>query len=107
MKKKLLWIDISALFIIVLVLIGSISEKPLTFSAESAADKELYKELLANHPFNNRNIDLTEWEEMPKQDRPDLAWEQDYLATMNPATGRPEREKLTPILQMTKAMMYG
>jgi hypothetical protein len=64
-----------------------------------------YEEFLANHPFNNRKVDLKEWENIPKADRPDLAWEQDYLATMNPATRRPEREKLTSVLEMTKAMM--
>jgi hypothetical protein len=64
-----------------------------------------YEEFLAKHPFNNRKINLEEWENTLKADRPDLAWEQDYLATMNPATGRPEQEKLTPVREMTKAMM--
>ncbi|MFY0627305.1 MAG: choice-of-anchor J domain-containing protein [Reichenbachiella sp.] len=34
---------------------------------------------------------------MVKRDRPDLAWELDFLLTMNPATKKPEREKLLNI----------
>lgn len=32
---------------------------------------------------------------LPKKDRPDLAWEQDFLMTMNPHTKKTEREKTT------------
>lgn len=36
---------------------------------------------------------------LPKKDRPDLAWEQDFLMTMNPHTKKTEREKLHLTLQ--------
>ncbi|MFZ4546025.1 MAG: GEVED domain-containing protein [Bacteroidales bacterium] len=48
--------------------------------------KEKWGKLLANHPYNNRpQISNKEWKKIPKADRPDLAMEQDYLMTMDPA----------------------
>ncbi|MEQ9405177.1 MAG: choice-of-anchor J domain-containing protein [Cyclobacteriaceae bacterium] len=51
-----------------------------------------YETFLKNHPYMNREFD--EVASMKKQDRPDLAWELDYLLTMDPATGQPERTRL-------------
>jgi PKD repeat protein len=44
-----------------------------------------------------------ELQQIPKQDRPDLAWEQDFLATLDPALGRPTPEVLLPIYQQVAA----
>ena len=64
-----------------------------------------YEEFLASHPYNDdaRKIDLEEWENMPKADRPDLAWQQNFIMTMDPALGYPTPEKL----QLAKSRLQG
>ncbi|MCB0588430.1 MAG: hypothetical protein KDD06_24265, partial [Phaeodactylibacter sp.] len=58
-------------------------------------EKTAWAELLAGHPFTNRSLKTEEeWERIPRKDRPDLAMEQDYLMTMDPALGRVPRERL-------------
>ena len=74
------------------------------------SEREKYEEILREHPFNNRErkIDSTEVEnddneaieereeeEENNPDRPDLAYEQDFLRTMDPALLRPTPEVLT------------
>lgn len=64
------------------------------YTDSSTADKDDYQQYLESHPYhpnNNRDID---WSKLPKRDRPDLAWRQDFLRTMNPATKHPTPEKL-------------
>jgi PKD repeat protein len=62
---------------------------------ERLSSRDVYKEFLAEHPFNSRpRLSPEQWKSVPKQDRPDLAWEQNYLATMDPMLGRPARERL-------------
>lgn len=39
-------------------------------------------------------MSMEELEAIPKRDRPDLAWEQDFLATIDPSLGRPAPERL-------------
>ncbi len=52
-----------------------------------------YGEFLANHPYNQKpNIEA--WQNMPKSDRPDLAGQQNFIMTMDPALGYPTPEKL-------------
>ncbi len=59
-----------------------------------------YEQLLQNHPFSQTpHYTESELRAIPKYDRPDLAWQQDYLATMDPSTGKPERQRLFPVLQ--------
>ncbi len=77
-----------------------IKQKPLS-------EKDKYSEYLQNHPYNNRprkEHDLFESEEEEEQqaDQPNLAWEQDYLRTMNPALGRPTQENLVSIMSAVK-----
>jgi hypothetical protein len=74
------------------------------------SEREKFEEILREHPFNNRvrKIDTTEVEgddikareereeeEEKDPDRPDLAYEQDFLRTMDPALLRPTPELLT------------
>ena len=74
------------------------------------SEREKFEEILREHPFNNRvrKIDTTEVEgddikareereeeEENDPDRPDLAYEQDFLRTMDPALLRPTPELLT------------
>lgn len=70
--------------------------------------KDLYRERINNHPFSQRPHFSEEEEEEQggeaKTDRPDLAWEQDFLATMDPALGRPAPERLIPVYQQIAQM---
>ncbi len=61
---------------------------------EKVKDKRAaYGEFLASHPYNEK-VNFDEWEKMPKNDRPDLAFRQNFLMTMNPELGYPTPEKL-------------
>ena len=63
--------------------------------ATGSPDREAYEAMLAAHPFNTRpHLTPTELRAIPKRDRPDLAAEQDFLLTMDPATGTVPRERL-------------
>lgn len=67
-------------------------------------EREKYEAFINAHEYSNKRYTKKELKQIPKKDRPDLAWEQNFLETMNPALGRPEVEKLYPVFQMTKAM---
>jgi hypothetical protein len=57
--------------------------------------KEEFEEFINEHPFKNRpRLTPQQIKKMDKRDRPDLAWEQDFLRTLDPATGKPERQRL-------------
>lgn len=53
-----------------------------------------YAEFLKSHPYHIDNSRVPEPRKIPKRDRPDLAWQQDYLRTMDPALKRPAPERL-------------
>jgi hypothetical protein len=80
------------------------------------SEREKFEEILREHPFNNRvrKIDTTEVEgddikareereeeEEKDPDRPDLAYEQDFLRTMDPSLLRPTPELLTDEIKQT------
>lgn len=74
------------------------------FVEKSDADREAYRRMLAEHPFTLREkASPDELKKIDKRDRPDLAWEQDFLATMDPSEGRPTPERLLPIYQQVAA----
>ncbi len=54
-----------------------------------------YESYLSDHPYNQKHETMVRYEDIPKRDRPDLAWEQDFLATMDPKLKRPTPERLT------------
>ncbi len=81
--KKLL-----ALSTICLLLVAGI----ITFKTNQKSEREKYEAFLREHPYMNRNFE--EVSSLPKQDRPDLAFEHEYLITMDPKTKRPERDRL-------------
>lgn len=58
------------------------------------SQRVVWSQFLQNHPFNNHERAAKSQEKKNKTDRPDLAWEQDYLRTMDPALGRPAPERL-------------
>lgn len=73
-------------------------ERPLT-------KKEKFSKFLHEHPFNNRpRIERDLDEEENESDRPDLAWEQDFMRTMNPTLGRPTPEVLPATLKQITAI---
>lgn len=59
-----------------------------------------YAEVINNHPYSKRpHLTPEDLKKIPKKDRPDLAMEQDFLLTMDPALGRPAPERLLPVYQ--------
>ncbi|UTW65081.1 T9SS type A sorting domain-containing protein [bacterium SCSIO 12643] len=75
-----------------------------TNKTETNASKRIaYEAFLKDHPYS-APVDYLKVSKTPKHDRPDLAYRQDFLATMNPQTGRPEAEKLIPIREMIHSL---
>ncbi|MGB0888345.1 MAG: GEVED domain-containing protein, partial [Vicingaceae bacterium] len=103
MKKNLL-LTLSGTTLLILAVASFNILKKSSPQTVSEAERVSYEKFLNEHEFSQIRFTEEELNEMPKKDRPDLAWEQDYLATMNPVLGRPEREKLTAVLTMTKNM---
>ncbi|MFZ6053524.1 WD40/YVTN/BNR-like repeat-containing protein, partial [Halocola ammonii] len=66
------------------------------------SEKKAYTAFINSHPFTLREKKTPkEWKKLPKKDRPDLAWEQNYLMTLDPATGSPAEERLIiPLAQV-------
>lgn len=63
-----------------------------------SSDREEYERFLSNHEFSkHRGLSLDELKQMPKQDRPDLAWEQNFLMTLDPNIGYPPVKRLLSI----------
>jgi len=92
MKNKTAWtvaLSLGLLIFIALIFQPSPEKSPV--------DRfQKYEEFLATHPYNDdaRDIDIEEWENTPKADRIDLAWQQNFIMTMDPALGHPTPEKL-------------
>ena len=66
-------------------------------------DRIEYQKWLNDHPYSNPAInDPVEIKKIPKKDRPDLAMEQEFLMTLDPALGYPPREKLVNVYKALK-----
>lgn len=91
MKKIFVWASVFALLAAVLVV--QYQKDETSIESDRFAT---YEKFLATHPYNDdaREIDLEAWEKSPKADRPDLAWQQNFIMTMDPALGYPTPEKL-------------
>ncbi|WP_299064144.1 T9SS type A sorting domain-containing protein [uncultured Polaribacter sp.] len=64
--------------------------------------KKEYVEYILNHPYTKRApLTSEEIKALPKKDRPDLAFEQDFLRTMDPKTKKLHQDRLV------KALKYG
>ena len=76
-------------------------------SQQLLSEREKYEDFLRNHPFNSRinNINIEEDEEEAREEReknpdhPDLAYEQDFLRTMDPTLKRPTPELLAAVVK--------
>lgn len=67
--------------------------------------RKAYQDFLATHPYTTRpHMNKAQLKAIPKKDRPDLAWEQDYLATMDPALRYPPKERLFPLFATISQM---
>lgn len=72
----------------------------------SQKNREEFAKFLNQHPFLQRdNLTKEDLKKIPKQDRPDLAWELDYLTTLDPATGSPEKSRLFPTLDVVDQLL--
>lgn len=85
---------------------GNLSSRPQSLLEKIKAEREQYRLFLRDHPFNNRarenhspDEDKNEEEGKRRGDRPDMAWEQDFLRTMDPKLKRPTPEVLSAIIQ--------
>lgn len=95
MKKLLL---LALLFILSVFLIPN-------NDAPELSEKDRYRDFINNHEFSLRErLTPEQIKKMPKRDRPDLAWEQDFLATMDPSQGRPTPEALIPVYNQISQM---
>ncbi|MDX1440271.1 MAG: hypothetical protein R3284_10245, partial [Rubricoccaceae bacterium] len=90
-KSALLKLGVPLLPALIIVLVAL----PSGTSENSTPDREAFEQMLNEHPFATRET-LTEEElrAIPKKDRPDLAMEQDFLRTLDPATGEIPIERL-------------
>ncbi len=87
-----------------------IEDKPVvlsSFQRDSLAKmqaRRAFSKFLQDHPYNQRDIDSYQaWKNIPKKDRPDLAWEQDYLRTLDPQLGYvPYQRKLKALEKVSK-----
>lgn len=90
------------LFFIFLIIIAPLSSNSQDYSKTS---REEFNEFIMNHPFMVREkLTKEEIKKIPKRDRPDLAWEQDFLTTLDPSTGKPEKSRLFPTLDVIDQM---
>lgn len=66
-----------------------------------------YLDSLAESFRNRPHMVKSELKKIPKYDRPDLAWEQDFLRTMDPTTGKPENQRLLEVYKKVAALRNG
>ncbi|AEV33082.1 PDK repeat-containing protein [Owenweeksia hongkongensis DSM 17368] len=61
---------------------------------------EKYAEFINNHEYSTReHLTPEQIKAIPKEDRPDLAMEQNFLLTLDPALGHPAPERLLSVYQ--------
>lgn len=66
--------------------------------------RKQYAEMVSKSPYaKSRILKESELKEIPKRDRPDLAFQQDFIRTLDPNTGRPEPLRLLKVLNTDKA----
>ena len=68
--------------------------------------RQAYADFVNNHPYSNKHFNPSSLKKMAAKDRPDLAWEQNFIMTMDPALGRPAPERLNSVYQKLKQSKY-
>ncbi len=104
MKKRALFNprSVTALLLLIFTPLSLITVDSIWHFSE--IKRQAYHQLLAEHPFNNReNISSEALKAMPKKDRPDLAYEQNFLLTMDPALSYPPSERLALAFNFAQA----
>ncbi len=89
-----------------LALVAIVSAIAITYGLKpnQLTEREKYEEFINSHPYSTReHLTPEQLKAIPKKDRPDLAMEQDFLLTMDPALGYPTPERLIPIYQQVAA----
>lgn len=85
---------------LVLILAFTLLAIALLIPATKQDHHEAYAEFINNHEYSKReHLTPEQLKAIPKEDRPDLAMEQDFLNTMDPALGRPAPERLISVYQ--------
>jgi hypothetical protein len=69
---------------------------------EKESKRAIFQDFINHHPYSEIHIPPEQLREMPKKDRPDLAWQQDFIMTMDPALGRPTPERLKAVYAQVK-----
>lgn len=96
MNKKLRLLSVITVFILTAIVIINKPDKIEKL-------RKQYASYVKNSPYTKTKIlKKSELKKIPKQDRPDLAFEQDFLQTMDPNTGRPEHKRLLKVLNSDK-----
>ena len=73
-------------------------------NTNQVSQKTDYTAIITQHPYYQLNrLSPEAIKELPKADRPDLAWEQNFLLTMDPELQRPTSEVLIAIQRQTEA----
>ncbi|MGB1003997.1 MAG: GEVED domain-containing protein [Salibacteraceae bacterium] len=101
-RSQLLAITTFAVIIGTIVLYGPYGKENNQF-VNNQLKRIKYEQFINAHQFNRR-VSSSDLDKIPKKDRPDLAFEQNFLATMDPATGKPEIDRLFPVMEMTKKL---
>ena len=66
-------------------------------------ERRKYEALINQHPYRTRpQLSPSDWKAIPKKDRPDLAWEHDFILTMDPALGYVPKEELFEVNKYVK-----
>jgi PKD repeat protein len=109
MKKLLLFISSHKITYVFSVL--SFFALAIFISYNQSDERIKYEALLKNHEYSkHQGLSPDDLKAIPKQDRPDLAWEQNFLMTLDPALGYPPVERLLPVykkVQEYKKMKAG
>lgn len=92
------------IFLFILAIVALVAVL-LTSNSETDFDKKQkeYAAYLTNHPYSKRkNLTPDELKAIPKKDRPDLAFEQDFLRTMDPNTKKLHQDRLVNALKYSE-----
>src|SRR5664279_3276348 len=90
-------------FILGVLTVASLGVSAAFYFEKPLNEREKFSRYLKEHPFNNRqHIEIANDDEN-ETDRPDLAWEQDFMRTLNPTLGRPTPEVLPAIIQQIRS----
>jgi len=92
------------IFLFILAIVALVAVL-LTSNSETEFDKKQkeYAAYLTNHPYSKRkNLTPDELKAIPKKDRPDLAFEQDFLRTIDPNTKKLHQDRLVNALKYSE-----